>query len=208
MAFRRRTNRNGCLRGFRLSAGCLSAANRQKQFCKNPLEAATRLVHAPAAMRRLLSLVSERRGLAAGSTISAVASLCAELTATAPQPDTVARLHEVLHGGLAEMAIAAVHATPRVRTILLEAASAADTAAAVRVKLLACLAACLESRAYRELDVEAELTTLRAGIQILGEPDASMELQAAARRLLRAVQPDALRVGCVAHTDVLRSHSC
>lgn len=152
--------------------------------------------------------VSERRGLAAGSTISAVASLCAELTATAPQPDTVARLHEVLHGGLAEMAIAAVHATPRVRTILLEAASAADTAAAVRVKLLACLAACLESRAYRELDVEAELTTLRAGIQILGEPDASMELQAAARRLLRAVQPDALRVGCVAHTDVLRSHSC
>ena len=29
--------RTGCLRGFRLSAGCLSAANRQKQFCKNPL---------------------------------------------------------------------------------------------------------------------------------------------------------------------------
>ena len=124
----------------------------------------------------------------------AAASSCLALVPTAAQPDAAAKLQKLLHGDLAELAIATLHGAPRAMASLLEIATAASTPAEARVRLLACLAACHESKVYKELDQAAEQQRLHTYLSVLAEPDASMELQASLRRLLCTAQMDALRV--------------
>jgi len=138
-------------------------------------------------------------GAALGDVTSlAAANACAQLVATAATAETAARLQSLLHGDLAEQAIAALLATPRAIAGLLEAASSASTSTEARVRLLGSIAACRESGPLKELDPEAEREAVSACLSILAEPDASVELQASTRRLLRTAQLEPLREACVA----------
>ena len=138
-------------------------------------------------------------GAALGDVTSlAAANACAQLVATAATAETAARLQSLLHGDLAEQAIAALLATPRAIAGLLEAASSASTSTEARVRLLGSIAACRESGPFKELDPEAEREAVSACLSILAEPDASVELQASTRRLLRTAQLEPLREACVA----------
>jgi hypothetical protein len=138
-------------------------------------------------------------GVALGDVTSlAAANACAQLVATAATAETAARLQSLLHGDLAEQAIAALLATPRAIAGLLEAASSASTSTEARVRLLGSIAACRESGPFKELDPEAEREAVSACLSILAEPDASVELQASTRRLLRTAQLEPLREACVA----------
>jgi len=128
----------------------------------------------------------------------AAANACAQLVATAATAETAARLQSLLHGDLAEQAIAALLATPRAIAGLLEAASSASTSTEARVRLLGSIAACRESGPFKELDPEAEREAVSACLSILAEPDASVELQASTRRLLRTARLEPLREACVA----------
>ena len=137
-------------------------------------------------------------GAALGDVTSlAAANACAQLVATAATAETAARLQSLLHGDLAEQAIAALLATPRAIAGLLEAASSASTSTEARVRLLGSIAACRESGPFKELDPEAEREAVSACLSILAEPDASVELQASTRRLLRTAQLGPLREACV-----------
>ena len=150
-------------------------------------------------------------GAALGDVTSlAAANACAQLVATAATAETAARLQSLLHGDFAEQAIAALLATPRAIAGLLEAASSASTSTEARVRLLGSIAACRESGPFKELDPEAEREAVSACLSILAEPDASVELQASTRRLLRTAQLEPLREACVAAPpqrahDTLRS---
>ena len=138
-------------------------------------------------------------GAALGDVTSlASANACAQLVASAATAETAARLQSLLHGDLAEQAIAALLATPRAIAGLLEAASSASTSTEARVRLLGSIAACRESGPLKELDPEAEREAVSACLSILAEPDASVELQASTRRLLRTAQLEPLREACVA----------
>ena len=138
-------------------------------------------------------------GAALGDVTSlASANACAQLVASAATAETAARLQSLLHGDLAEQAIAALLATPRAIAGLLEAASSASTSTEARVRLLGSIAACRESGPFKELDPEAEREAVSACLSILAEPDASVELQASTRRLLRTAQLEPLREACVA----------
>ena len=138
-------------------------------------------------------------GAALGDVTSlAAANACAQLVATAATAETAARLQSLLHGDFAEQAIAALLATPRAIAGLLEAASSASTSTEARVRLLGSIAACRESGPFKELDPEAEREAVSACLSILAEPDASVELQASTRRLLRTAQLEPLREACVA----------
>jgi hypothetical protein len=138
-------------------------------------------------------------GAALGDVTSlAAANACAQLVATAATAETAARLQSLLHGDFAEQAIAALLATPRAIAGLLEAASSASTSSEARVRLLGSIAACRESGPFKELDPEAEREAVSACLSILAEPDASVELQASTRRLLRTAQLEPLREACVA----------
>ena len=128
----------------------------------------------------------------------AAANACAQLVATATTVETAARLQKLLHGDLAEQAIAALLATPRAIAGLLEAASSTSTSTEARVRLLGSIAACRGSGLSKELDPEAEHEAVTACLSILAEPDASLELQASTRRLLRTAQLEPLREACVA----------
>ena len=138
-------------------------------------------------------------GAALGDVTSlAAANACAQLVATAATVETAARLQKLLHGDLAEQAIAALLATPRAIAGLLEAASSTSTSTEARVRLLGSIAACRESGPFKELDPEAEREAVTACLSILAEPDASVELQASTRRLLRTARLEPLREACVA----------
>ena len=138
-------------------------------------------------------------GAALGDVTSlAAANACAQLVATAATAETAARLQNLLHGDLAEKNIAALLATPRAIASLLEAASSASTSTEARVRLLSSIAACRESGPFKELDPEAEREAVTACLSILAEPDASVELQASTRRLLRTARLEPLREACVA----------
>jgi hypothetical protein len=128
----------------------------------------------------------------------AAANACAQLVATAATVETAARLQKLLHGDLAEQAIAALLAIPSAIAGLLEAASSSSTSTEARVRLLGSIAACRESGPFKELDPEAEREAVSACLSILAEPDASVELQASTRRLLRTAQLEPLREACVA----------
>ena len=126
---------------------------------------------------------------------------CGKLVPTAAQPATAARLQQLLHGGLTEPAIASLNTAPRAVPTLLEAAGSTQTPPEARVRLLGCLAAYYETKC---VDVKPE-EALATSLGILAEPDASTELQAAARRLLRTVKLDLLRVAC-AHITLTSIH--
>jgi hypothetical protein len=128
----------------------------------------------------------------------AAANACAQLVATAATVETAARLQKLLHGDLAEQAIAALLAIPSAIAGLLEAASSSSTSTEARVRLLGSIAACRGPGPFKELDPKAEREAVTACLSILAEPDASVELQASTRRLLRTAQLEPLREACVA----------
>ena len=112
---------------------------------------------------------------------------CASLVPTAAQPAVADRLRRLLHGEYLEAASAALHVDPASLTSLVETAGAVATQHEARVHLLLCVAAVNESSSPLHPAVEA--TALERYLATLAEPLASIELQAAARRLLGTMQP-------------------
>ena len=118
----------------------------------------------------------------------AAAISCASLVPTAAQPDVADQLRRLLHGEYLEAACMALQADPQALPSLLDTAAAEATQPEARISLLMCLADLNESSS--PLAPAMAATALKMCLSVLSEPLASIELQAATRRLLGTMQPE------------------
>ena len=118
----------------------------------------------------------------------AAAISCASLVPTAAQADVADQLHRLLHGEYLEAASMALQADPHALPSLLDTAAAEATQPEARIYLLLCLAALNGSSSPLAPDMAAR--ALNMCLSILSEQLASIELQAATRRLLGTMRSE------------------